>query len=166
MSDQELKKSELDELESPEQRLSALGISLPAAPASVAVYLPYQRCGDQLWISGQIALEGGSLKQTGQVGSELSLEEARDCARCCAINLIAQARAALGALSRVKRVVKIHVFVACGPDFHSQHLVANGASELLGEVFGELGRHARSAVGVSSLPLNSPVEIDAIFEVE
>jgi len=150
----------------PEQRLEALQIELPSAPASVAVYLPYKRTGDQLWVSGQIALQAGALLHTGRVGGEVSLEEAQRCARVCAVNLIAQAKVALGELSRVKQVVKIHVFVACEPSFCEQHLVANGASELLGEVFGEAGRHARSAVGVTSLPLNTPVEIDAIFEVE
>lgn len=150
----------------PEERLKALEIELPSPPASVAVYLPYQRSGDQLWVSGQIALSGGALLYEGRVGVEVSLEQAQACARACAINLIAQARAALGELSRVRQVVKIHVFVACDPRFTQQHLVANGASELLGDVFGEVGRHARSALGVTSLPLNTPVEIDAIFEVE
>lgn len=150
----------------PENRLKALGIDLPSAPSSVAVYLPYKIIDHQLWVSGQIALIQGSLLHTGRVGVEVSLEEAQACARVCAINLIAQVQAAIGSLSKVKQVLKIHVFVACDPSFTEQHLVANGASELLGDIFGEAGRHARSAVGVSSLPLNTPVEIDAIFEIE
>ena len=156
----------MSEQTSPEERLAALNIDLPTPPDSVAVYLPYKRTGDQLWVSGQIALRRGQLLHTGRVGVEVSLEEAQACAQACAVNLIAQARAALGSLSAVKQVVKIHVFVACEASFTEQHLVANGASTLLGEVFGEAGRHARSAVGVTSLPLNTPVEIDAIFEVE
>ncbi len=149
-----------------EQKLSELGISLPPAPTPVASYVPFQRSGEQLWISGQIAVSQGKLINEGKVGTDISLDQAKICARQCAINLMAQVKSALGGnLDRVKQVLKLHVFVACTPDFTSQHLIANEASELLFAVFGEKGKHARSAVGVSALPLNSPVEIDAIFLV-
>jgi enamine deaminase RidA (YjgF/YER057c/UK114 family) len=150
----------------PEERLHALGLMLPSPPKPAAYYLPYKRVGDQLWISGQIAVRGGSLVHEGLVGGDVDLEGAQECARACAINLITQAKEALGELSRVKQIVKISVFVASKGGFSDQHLVANGASELLAQVFGEAGRHARSAVGVASLPLNSPVEIEAVFEVQ
>jgi enamine deaminase RidA (YjgF/YER057c/UK114 family) len=149
-----------------EQKLTELGISLPPAPTPVASYVPFQRSGEQLWISGQIAVSQGKLIYEGKVGAEISLDQAKACARQCAINLMAQVKSALGGqLDQVKQVLKLHVFVACTPDFTSQHLIANEASELLFAVFGEKGKHARSAVGVSALPLNSPVEIDAIFLV-
>jgi enamine deaminase RidA (YjgF/YER057c/UK114 family) len=149
-----------------EQKLSELGISLPPAPIPVASYVPFQRSGEQLWISGQIAVSQGKLINEGKVGADISLDQAKVCARQCAINLMAQVKSALGGnLDRVKQVLKLHVFVACTADFTSQHLIANEASELLFAVFGEKGKHARSAVGVSALPLNSPVEIDAIFLV-
>lgn len=147
----------------PESILAALQITLPEAPAPAASYLPYMQSDDHIFTAGQIAV--GPDKQliaSGIVGREVTLEEAQGCARQCAINILAQLKAATGDLARVKRVVKLTVFVASSPDFTSQHLVANAASELVAQVFGEAGRHARSAVGVASLPLNSPVEIEAI----
>jgi enamine deaminase RidA (YjgF/YER057c/UK114 family) len=123
------------------------------------------RTGQQLWVAGQIAVREGELIHSGLVGVEVSLDEARVCAEQCALNLLAQLKLAMGTLDALNRVVKLNVFVASNADFTSQHLVANAASELFGAVFGELGTHARSAVGVASLPLNSPVEIDAVFEV-
>jgi enamine deaminase RidA (YjgF/YER057c/UK114 family) len=123
------------------------------------------RTGQQLWVAGQIAVREGELIHSGLVGVEVSLDEARVCAEQCALNLLAQLKLAMGTLDALNRVVKLNVFVASNADFTSQHLVANAASELFGAVFGELGTHARSAVGVVSLPLNSPVEIDAVFEV-
>ncbi len=118
-----------------------------------------------LLTSGQLPLDGGKLVHTGQIGDELTVAHGQAAARACAINILAQAKAALGDLGRIKRVVKITAFVASTPDFVEQHLVANGASDLLVAVLGDAGKHARSAVGVASLPLNAPVEIEAIIEV-
>ncbi len=153
----------MDAPQTPEQRLDALGIILPQAPAPAAAYLPYMIHGQTLYTAGQIAVgPDGALIERGIVGAPLSLEQAQACARQCAINVIAQLKAAVGELSRVERIIKLTVFVASAPDFISQHLVANSASQLVAEVFGEPGRHARSAVGVAVLPLNSPVEVEAI----
>jgi len=155
----------LSDAHTPEERLHALGLTLPHPPRPAAYYLPYKRVGAQLWVSGQIAVRGGSLVQEGLVGSDVDLEGAQECARVCAVNVLTQVKEALGELSRVRQVVKLSVFVASARDFQDQHLVANGASELLAQVLGEAGRHARSAVGVARLPLNSPVEIEAVLEV-
>ena len=152
-------------MSTPEQKLSELGIELPTPPAPAAAYVPYVRTGDLLYTAGQVATEGGSMVATGLVGAEVDVETAQRCARACAINLIAQIKAAVGDLSNVQRIVKLTVFVASTPEFNEQHLVANGASELLGEVFGDRGKHARSAVGNSSLPLGTPVEVEAVLEV-
>ena len=149
-----------------ETRLNELGYHLPVAPAPAAVYQPYMQTGNQLWTAGQIAVREGQLLYSGRVGAEVSLEQARECAQLCALNLLAQVKAACGSLDAIIKVVKLNVFVASTSDFTQQHLVANGASEFFGELFGESGVHARSAVGVAVLPLNSPVEIDAIFEVK
>ena len=148
-----------------EDRLSALGISLPQPVAPVANYVPTVRSGDLLYISGQVSVdENGGIK--GTVGVDLDLEKAQGAARLCGINLIAQMNAALGGdLSRVKRVVKLAGFVQAGPDFVDIPKVVNGCSDLMVEVFGDAGRHARSAVGVYRLPLNFAVEVDAVVEV-
>ncbi len=148
-----------------EQRLSELGYQLPQAPAPAAIYQPFMKSGNQLWTAGQIAVANGSLIHEGRVGVDLNLEEAQACALQCALNLLAQVKAACGDLEQIKRVVKLNVFVASSPNFTQQHLVANAASELFGQVLGADGVHARSAVGVAVLPLNSPVEIDAVFEL-
>ena len=148
-----------------EDLLYELGYQLPEAPPPAAIYQPFMRAGAQLWIAGQIAVHQGSLMHEGRVGDVVSLDEARACAEQCALNLLAQVKLACGSLEAITSVVKLNVFVASTPDFCSQHLVANAASELLGAVFGVSGAHARSAVGVSVLPLNSPVEIDAVFMV-
>ena len=148
-----------------EQRLSDLGYQLPQAPAPAAIYQPFMKSGNQLWTAGQIAVANGSLIHEGRVGVDLNLEEAQACALQCALNLLAQVKAACGDLEQIKRVVKLNVFVASSPIFTQQHLVANAASELFGQVLGAEGVHARSAVGVAVLPLNSPVEIDAVFEL-
>ncbi len=148
-----------------ESRLENLGISLPAAAAPAANYVPYAQSGDFLFTSGQLPLEAGKLVHTGLVGDQLTVAHGQAAARACAINVLAQAKAALGDLARIKRIVKITVFVASTPDFVEQHLVANGGSDLLVAVLGDAGRHARSAVGVASLPLNAPVEIEAVIEV-
>ncbi len=147
------------------QRLDRLGIKLPQAAAPAANYAPYARSGELLMTAGQLPLRDGSLVAKGRLGAELALAQGQEAARACAVNILAQAKAALGDLEKIRRLVKITVFVASSPDFTEQHLVANGASDLLAEVLGDRGIHARSAVGVASLPLNAPVEIEAILEV-
>jgi enamine deaminase RidA (YjgF/YER057c/UK114 family) len=149
----------------PEERLAELGIQLPTPPAPAAAYVPFVRTGNLVLTSGQVAVGEAGLIAEGIVGADVDLETAVGCARQCAINVLAQIKAAVGELSAVEQVVKLTVFVASAPTFTQQHLVANGASELLGEVFGDLGRHARSAVGTPSLPTNSPVEVEAIVAV-
>ena len=150
---------------SPEQRLADLGITLPTPPAPAAAYAPFVRAGDLVFTAGQVAVSDGKLVAEGIVGRDVDMETAVACARQCAINVLAQVKAAVGDLSAVTQVVKLTVFVASAPDFTQQHLVANGASELIGEVFGEQGVHARSAVGAPSLPTNTPVEVEAIVAV-
>lgn len=147
-----------------DSRLKNLGISIPEAAAPAANYVPFAQSGSLLLTSGQLPLDGGKLVHTGRIGDELTVAHGQAAARACAINILAQAKAALGSLDRIKRIVKITVFVASTPDFVEQHLVANGASDLLVAILGDAGKHARSAVGVASLPLNAPVEIEAIIE--
>jgi enamine deaminase RidA (YjgF/YER057c/UK114 family) len=149
----------------PEEKLAELGLSVPQVAAPVAAYVPAVRSGNHVFTSGQLPMREGKLMATGKVGGEVTQDEAVECARQCALNALAAIRAELGELSAVKRVVKVVVFVASTPDFTAQPLVANGVSELLGEVFGDLGRHARSAVGVPVLPLDSPVEVELVVEV-
>lgn len=148
-----------------EARLARMGIELPAAAAPAANYVPYAVSGALLFTSGQLPLVAGQLIHTGLLGRELDVEQGQEAARWCAINILAQARAALGDLEKIARIVKITAFVASVPNFTQQHLVANGASDLLVEALGDSGRHARSAVGMASLPLNAPVEIEAILEM-
>ncbi|PKR53353.1 RidA family protein [Thalassospira marina] len=148
-----------------ESRLSELGITLPAANAPVANYLPYVRSGNLVNISGQITMENGELKFVGKLGKDYGVEEGQQAARLCALNLIAQLRAAIGDLDKVTRVVKLNAFVNSDPAFTDQPKVVNGASDTMVEIFGEAGKHARSAVGVASLPLGVAVEIDGVFEV-
>ncbi len=148
-----------------EERLEAMGLSVPEVPKPVASYLPAVRTGSYVFTSGQLPMREGQLITTGKVGGEVSVEDAVECARQCALNAIAAVRAEVGDLALVKRVVKVVVFVASTPDFTGQPGVANGASELLGEVFAEAGRHARSAVGVAVLPLDAPVEVELLVEV-
>ena len=147
-----------------EDRLKALGIVLPEPVAPVANYVPFVQTGSQLFISGQVSVDAsGGVK--GTVGTEVDEAAARAAARLCGINLIAQMKSALGDLSRVRRVVKLGGFVQAGPDFFAIPAVINGCSDLMVEVFGDAGRHARSAVGVYRLPLNFSVEVDAVVEV-
>ncbi|OSQ43386.1 RidA family protein [Thalassospira sp. MCCC 1A01428] len=146
-------------------RLSELGITLPQANAPVANYLPYVRSGNLVNISGQITMENGELKFIGKLGKEYDVEEGQKAARLCALNLIAQVRAAVGDLDKVTRVVKLNAFVNSAPEFTDQPKVVNGASDTMVEIFGDVGKHARSAVGVASLPLGVAVEIDGVFEV-
>ena len=151
--------------ETAEERLAAMGIELPQAAAPAANYLPWARTGKLLLTAGQLPLRDGKLIATGLLGRDLTTEQGQEAARWCAVNLLAQAKAAAGDLEKVARIVKITVFVASAADFTEQHLVANGASDLLAAALGERGKHARSAVGTASLPLNAPVEIEAIFEL-
>lgn len=149
----------------PEERLADLGVTLPDVTPPVAAYVPTVRSGDLVWTSGQLPFVAGELPATGKVGAAVDPDAARDLARTCAINALAAIRAEVGDLGKVRRVVKVVGFVASAPDFTGQPGVVNGASELLGEVFGEAGRHARSAVGVASLPLDAPVEVEVVVEV-
>ncbi|WP_406297427.1 RidA family protein [Embleya sp. NBC_00888] len=149
----------------PEQRLTELGLTLPDVVPPVAAYVPAIRTGNHIYTSGQLPMIEGKLPSTGKVGAEVTAEEAKELARRCALNALAAVKAELGDLSLVRRVVKVVGFVASAPDFTGQPGVINGASELLGEVFGESGRHARSAVGVAVLPLDAPVEVEILVEV-
>ncbi|MBZ9681163.1 MULTISPECIES: RidA family protein [unclassified Mesorhizobium] len=149
-----------------EKRLSDLGVALPVAAAPAANYVPYCRTGSLLFTAGQLPLKDGKLQASGLLGRDVDTATGKDAAKYCAINILAQAKAALGDLEKIRRLVKITVFVASAADFVEQHLVANGASDFLVAALGERGKHARSAVGTASLPLNAAVEIEAIFEVE
>lgn len=146
------------------ERLRELGISLPQVAAPVAAYVPAIRTGNQVWTSGQIPFVNGELAATGKVGAEVSAEDAYNYARIAALNALA-AVDALVDIDKVTRVLKIVGFVASAEDFGGQPAVINGASELMGEIFGDAGAHARSAVGVAELPLNSPVEVEIIVEI-
>lgn len=149
-----------------ESRLQALNIVLPTPPAPVASYVPYVVSGKNVYISGQVTLASDGLKYVGTVGKELSIEDGKAAARLCALNVIAQARAACGGdLERVKRIVKVTVFVNAVPGFTQHPEIANGASDLFVEVFGDAGRHARAAVGAGSLPRNVATEVEAILEI-
>jgi enamine deaminase RidA (YjgF/YER057c/UK114 family) len=149
----------------PEERLAQRGLAVPEVAKPLAAYVPAVRSGQHVWTAGQLPLREGSLVATGKVGAEVTPEQAVECAQQCALNALAAVRAEVGELSAVKRVVKVVVFVASAPDFTGQPAVANGVSELLGEVFGEAGVHARSAVGVAVLPLDAPVEVELVVEV-
>lgn len=147
-------------------RLEELGIALPAPPAPVASYVPYVTAGNLVFVSGQVTAGPKGLEYLGIVGKNLSVEEGRAAARLCAINVLAQLKMAVGGdLERVRRCVKLTVFVNATPEFAQHPEVANGASDLMGDVFGEAGRHARAAVGAGSLPRNVATEVEAIFEI-
>ena len=147
-----------------EAKLKSLGIELPGIPAPAANYVPSVRTGSLLFISGQVSIGGGQ-KFTGKVGLDVDIETGQKAARVCAINLLANMQAALGSLDKVARVVKLTGFVNSTLEFSEPHKVVNGCSDLLTEVLGERGRHARSAVSVASLPLNAAVEVEAIVEI-
>ena len=150
----------------PESRLAALDIMLPVAAAPVANYVTTVRTGNLLVVSGQLPLVDGKLLITGKLGDEVSAHAGVACARACLINVLAQAKAALdGDLSRITRVVRLGGFIACTPEFTDHATVMNGASDLAVDVFGDAGRHARSTIGVPSLPVNAPVEVEALFEI-
>ena len=147
-----------------EDRLEALGISLPSAAAPAANYLPFTRHGDLIFISGQLCIGPEGLTIKGKLGDDVILTDGQQAARLCALNILAQAKAALdGDLERIRQIIRITGFVASAPTFTDQHLVINGASDLLADVLGERGRHSRAAVGMACLPLDAAVEIDAII---
>jgi len=150
---------------SPAERLAELGLTLPPVPAPVASYVPAMRSGTFVYTSGQLPSVDGKLPAVGKVGAEVSASDAQAMARTCALNAIAAAASAAGGLDAIVRIVKVTGFVASAPGFTGQPQVVNGASELLLEVFGESGRHARSAVGVAELPLNAAVEVELIAEI-
>jgi len=149
----------------PEERLAELGLSVPEVVKPVAAYVPAVRTGNYVYTSGQLPMREGTLISAGKVGDEITPEQAVDCAQQCALNGLAAVKSLIGDLSNVVRVVKVVAFVASTPGFTGQPGVANGASELIGKVFGEAGQHARSAVGVAVLPLDAPVEIELVVEV-
>lgn len=147
-------------------RLKELGLELPPAAPAVANYVPFVVSGNLVFVSGQLPMEAGKPAVLGRLGADVALDDGVRAARLCALNLLAQARAACGGdLDRVRRVVRLTGFVASTPDFIDQPKVVNGASDLMVEVLGDAGRHARVAVGATSLPLNAAVEIDGIFEI-
>jgi len=146
-------------------RLRELGLELPDVAAPVAAYVPAVRTGDWVYTAGQIPTANGELKYTGQVGKDLTIEEAYQGARICCLNALAAVNSVVGSLDELERVVKVTGFVASAPGFTDHPKVVNGASELLLEIFGEAGKHARSAVGVSALPLNSPIEVEMIVKL-
>ncbi len=148
-----------------ESKLTELGLTLPTPPAPVAAYIPAVRSGNLLYISGQLPSVDGKLLATGPVPTTVSLEQAQAAARQCVLNALAIAKATLGSLDSIKRVVRIGVFVQCIDGYADQPKVANGASELLQQIFGDAGRHARAAVGTNALPLNAAVEIEFLLEV-
>ena len=149
-----------------EKRIEELGIDLPEMAAPAAMYVPVKQTGNLVFVSGQIPVKDGVMQYSGKAGKDKTLEEAKEAARLCAINIIAAVKGFIGDLDKVKSIVKITCFVASETGFDKQHLIANGASELLFDVFGEAGRHTRSAVSVNQLPLDATVEVEAIIEVQ
>jgi enamine deaminase RidA (YjgF/YER057c/UK114 family) len=149
----------------PETRLRELGLQLPAVPEAAGAYVPATRTANLVFTAGQLPFENGELRMTGKVGDAVSADEAYEAARLCALNALAAAAGA-GRLNGISRVVKVTGFVASAPGFNAQPRVVNGASDLIGELFGEAGLHARSAVGVAELPLDAPVEVELIVELE
>ena len=149
---------------SPEARLQELGIELPATPAPAGAYVPATRAGNLVFTAGQLPLQEGELTLRGKVGDGVGVDEAYEAARLCAMNALAAASTQTGGLAGISRVVKVTGFVASAPGFNAQPQVINGASEFLGEVFGDAGLHARSAVGVTELPMDAPVEVEILVE--
>jgi enamine deaminase RidA (YjgF/YER057c/UK114 family) len=148
----------------PRAKLAELGLALPTVVPPQAAYIPAVQTGNHVYVSGQLPIRDGQLLATGKVGADVTAEQAKELARVCALNILAAADGLVG-LEQIVKVVKLVGFVASAPGFTDQPVVINGASELLAEVFGEAGRHARSAVGVAELPRNTPVEVEAILEV-
>lgn len=148
----------------PSQRLSKLGLSLPAVATPLAAYIPAIGSAGQVFTSGQLPTVQGTLVARGKVGAEVTADEAAQAARVAVLNALAAAASETGGIDNIRRIVRLVVYVAGVPEFTGQPQVANGASELLGEIFGPLGRHVRSAVGVASLPLDAPVELELVVE--
>ncbi|MBB6309664.1 RidA family protein [Xanthobacter tagetidis] len=148
-----------------EQKLASLGITLPTPTPPLANYVPVVRTGNLLFVSGQVSIDGAGTITTGKLGGGLSIEAGQAAARLCAINILAQVKASVGDLEKVVRVVKLVAFVNSVPDFTDQPKVVNGCSDLLVEILGDKGRHARSAVGIAALPFNAAVEVEAVVEV-
>ncbi len=151
--------------EGAEDRLRALGYELPDVLRPAGSYIPVSRTGALLFTAGQLPFKDGRLPYTGKVGAEVSVEDAKEAARLCTLNTLAAVKAEAGTLENVRRIVKITGYIASAAGFNGQPEVMNGASNLLGEVFGEQGLHARTAVGVSELPLNAPVEVESVIEL-
>jgi enamine deaminase RidA (YjgF/YER057c/UK114 family) len=147
-----------------EEKLKQLNITLPTPPKPAGSYIPVVISGNLAFVSGQIPMQDGKVLHTGKVPSEKSIEEAQSAAKLCAINLLAQLKANLGSLDKITKILRVSGFVNCTPEFSEQPKIINAASDLFFEIFGEKGKHSRIAVGVSSLPLNSTVEIDMIVE--
>ncbi len=152
--------------EDPEARLRDLGHELPAVPEPAGAYVPATLAGTLIFTAGQLPFQGSELNATGKVGDAVSLEEAKGAARLCALNALAAAAAEAGSLNRIARVVKVTGYVASAPRFNRQPEVINGASELIGQIFGAAGLHARSAIGVAELPLDAPVEVELVVELD
>ena len=148
-----------------EEKIASLGIKLPEAPAPAGSYVPVVISGNLVFVAGQIPTEGGQVKFKGKVGKDLSIEAGQHAARLCTINALSQLKSAMGNLDKIRRFVKVTGFVNCDPSFTDQPKVINGASDLLVQIFGEKGKHARSAVGVNSLPLDCAVEVEFICEI-
>lgn len=146
-----------------EEKLAELGLTLPQVPAPVAAYVPAVKAGRWVYVSGQTPFRDGKLRVTGKLGKDVSIEDAYEEAKQCALNIMAAVKSVAGSLDNVERIVKVVGFVACTPDFTNAPKVVNGASELFGEVFGDKGKHARAAVGVASLPLDCCVEVEAVI---
>jgi enamine deaminase RidA (YjgF/YER057c/UK114 family) len=149
-----------------EARLMALGLVLPEAKAPIATYVPFLHMNGQLLVSGQLPMKDGAVAVTGTLGDGVDLAQGQDAARLCALNILAQAKAALGDLDRIVQLLRLNGFVSAGPGFADHPKVINGASDLMVEILGDQGRHTRIAVGCSSLPLNAAVEIDAVFAID
>lgn len=149
-----------------EEKLKELGIEIPEAPKPLASYIPAAISGNLVFTAGQVPLENGKLNYTGLTGKDISIEDAQKAAKVCAINCLSVIKSAIGDLNRIERILKLTVFVASADGFVDQPKVANGASDFIVEVFGEKGKHVRSAVGVSGLPINAPVEIEMIVEMK
>jgi len=147
-------------------RLETLGITIPDSAAPAANYLPWVRDGDLLYISGQLPFKDGKIAAEGHLGEKLTVEEGQYAAKWCAVNILAQVKAAVGSLDKIEQVIKLGAFVSCAPSFKQHPQVVNGASDFMVDVLGDKGRHARAAVGMSSLPLDAAVEIEAIIRVK
>lgn len=148
-----------------EKKIEKLGITLPGESKPGAMYVPVKQIGSALFVAGQVAFQDGKLLYPGKVGKDVTLEQAQESARICIINMLAAVKTHIGDLDKVKNVVKVQAFVNSATGFDQQHIVINAASQLLYDVFGEIGWHARTAVGTSQLPMDASVEIEAIFEI-